>query len=149
MNPEQQRVPLNEPLYGATLPEALRRFFKKYATFSGYASRSEYWWVQLVFFIVSLVPMIGLLSVEDEPYTPLSGFSVISLVFAIILTIAIIVPSLAVTWRRLHDAGFSGALFFLSFIPYLGSFIVLILTILPTKPEARKPQWDDTTSVGY
>lgn len=35
---------LSAPLYGASFPQAVSRFFRKYATFSGRASRSEYWW---------------------------------------------------------------------------------------------------------
>ena len=53
MSPPQESAkgaaaPVDSPLRGASLPEALRRFFAKYATFSGRASRSEYWWWVLV-----------------------------------------------------------------------------------------------------
>lgn len=70
---------LSTPLYGATPGQAITRFFRKYATFSGRASRSEYWWVALAIFVVSLVPMIliivGMVSgvthvlAEREPIT--------------------------------------------------------------------------------
>src|SRR6185312_8282818 len=48
-------VPLDQPLYGASFGQAIKRFFTKYATFSGRASRSEYWWVQLFNFIIVAV----------------------------------------------------------------------------------------------
>ncbi len=39
--PAKAAVPISQPLYGATIVEAVTRFFKKYATFSGRASRSQ------------------------------------------------------------------------------------------------------------
>jgi hypothetical protein len=50
-----EQVPLDKPLYGATFGQAISRFFKKYATFSGRASRSEYWWWVLASAIISAV----------------------------------------------------------------------------------------------
>ena len=50
--PPTGETPLWAPLYGASLPQAVRRFFAKYADFSGRASRSEYWWWYLVTVIV-------------------------------------------------------------------------------------------------
>ncbi len=46
-------TPLSQPLYGASIGQAVSRFFKKYATFSGRASRSEFWWWYLVFVVVT------------------------------------------------------------------------------------------------
>src|SRR6478672_3799532 len=48
-------VPRWAPLYGASLPEAVPRYFRKYATLSGRASRSEFWWWALVNGIASLI----------------------------------------------------------------------------------------------
>lgn len=53
------KAPLNQPLYGASFMQATKRFFKKYARFSGYASRSEYWFASLFLFLISLIPTIG------------------------------------------------------------------------------------------
>ena len=54
-SPQTGETPLWAPLYGATLQQAVQRFFKKYAIFSGRASRSEYWWWALVSLIVGIV----------------------------------------------------------------------------------------------
>ncbi|MCB4208648.1 DUF805 domain-containing protein [Arthrobacter sp. UM1] len=43
---------LDLPLYGATLPQAFTRFFKRYANFHGRSSRSEFWWMSLVVMVV-------------------------------------------------------------------------------------------------
>jgi len=155
-------APLNQPLYGATLMQAVKRFFKKYARFSGYASRSEYWFATLALMLLSLIPAAGMgigtfmTGVEGSTYNSnvSSHFSVsqtaglaITLISALLLFIlwaATIVPSLAITWRRLHDAGFSGLMFFLSFIPYVGGLILIVFAVLPTKPEARRVEWEDS-----
>ncbi|PRZ15620.1 DUF805 domain-containing protein [Nesterenkonia sandarakina] len=60
---------LNEPLYGASLGQAIRRFFGKYAHFKGYASRSEYWWIQLFMAVIG-----GLISIPYlQTYDPVQG----------------------------------------------------------------------------
>jgi len=46
---------LSQPLYGASMGQAVVRFFKKYARFKGYASRSEHWWVALAQFVLYVV----------------------------------------------------------------------------------------------
>ena len=51
----ESSVPLSQPLYGATLGQAVKRYFTKYATTSGRASRSEYWWATLAVGLVNLV----------------------------------------------------------------------------------------------
>lgn len=93
--------------------EAIKACFQKYATFSGRARRSEYWYFYLFTFLVSFVldciPLIGVLSS--------------------IWWLAQIIPSLAVTVRRFHDIGKSGwnylfiAIPELLFIGYIFSFI--------------------------
>ena len=52
---------LSQPLYGASIGQAITRFFKKYATFSGRASRSEYWWVYLMNSVIGMVLVFALL----------------------------------------------------------------------------------------
>ena len=72
--------------------EAIKVCFQKYATFSGRARRSEYWYFYLFTFLVSLVldciPLLGVLS--------------------FVWWLAQLIPSLAVTVRRFHDIGKSG-----------------------------------------
>lgn len=148
---------LSRPLYGATFGQAIRRFFKAYTKFHGRASRSEYWWVTLFMFLASLAPMvlyiIGLLvigasSARYDGYSYSMGSEaatgtgiamvVISGVLLLGLFCATIVPSLAVVWRRLHDANLAGPLYFLSFIPYVGGLVVLVFMLLGPKPEGRR-----------
>ncbi|HEX6741470.1 MAG TPA: DUF805 domain-containing protein [Sphingomicrobium sp.] len=78
------------PIEWAVLP------LKKYAVFSGRAPRAEYWWFYLATFVINIP-----LSIADEA---IASWSPLSSLFSL----AIFVPSLAVTTRRLHDTNRSG-----------------------------------------
>ena len=133
-------APLSQPLYGATIGQAVNRFFKKYATFSGRASLSEYWWVALVFGIVNVVLSIiffaagGIGAYSNPPELPAAA--VVIAVIWFVFELAIIVPTIAVTVRRLHDGNFAGWFYLLSLVGL--SIVVFILTLLPSKPEGAR-----------
>nr|WP_244598285.1 DUF805 domain-containing protein [Pseudohoeflea suaedae] len=93
----------------------MRTVFRKYATFSGRARRPEYWWFVLFTFVTSLV-----FSVLDAM---LFGMDVEPL--STIFSLAILIPSLAVGARRLHDVGRTGWWLLLGLIPIIG-WIILI-----------------------
>ena len=130
--------PLELPHYGISFGGAIARGFKKYATFAGRASRSEYWWWTLFTFLTYLVLgllafAVGTATSRDGGRTP--GLLAIPLiiVFAVFF-LGIIVPTLALTVRRLHDAGYSGLFALFLLIPYLGSLIIVIFALLPSSP---------------
>ena len=134
-------APLSQPLYGASFGQAVQRFFAKYATASGRASRSEYWWVVLAIALVNIVFSI-LLSVAGG-FTPntdgtanLSGGAIAIIVVWGIIYLGLIIPIIALTVRRLHDGNFSGWFYLLTFIGL--SIVVFILTLLPSKPEGAR-----------
>lgn len=101
-----------------TFKEAVKICWSKYADFTGRARRSEYWWFCLFTLLVMLLPLIGLIvsavgvGVSVDDYSSFSGGWFIALVFSFIILMIIalvfLVPSLAVTTRRLHDTGRSG-----------------------------------------
>jgi uncharacterized membrane protein YhaH (DUF805 family) len=133
---------LAQPFYGAPFGAAVQRFWKKYATFSGRASRSEYWWWFLVSFLVSGI-LSGLSYIGGGPTGSNGGPTALYIIFSIVLGIwglATIVPSLAISWRRLHDSNHSGGFWFLSFIPLVGGIILLVFVLLP--PDARGERFD-------
>lgn len=112
---------------------ALRYFFKHYTDFSGRATRYEFWMTQLGLFIVLILGSIlgGLLtetSVDDGPLVLLLG----------VFCIVVLIPSLALCWRRLHDSGKSGALYFLGLIPYIGGLILLVFFLLDSERGTNK-----------
>jgi uncharacterized membrane protein YhaH (DUF805 family) len=116
---------------------------KNYATFSGRATRSEYWWFILFYslcMIVLFIPVIlppALTADGEEPSRGLTALGLVGLLLFFGFFLATVVPSIAVTVRRLHDAGFSGWMYLLGFIPYVGGFIILVLACLGSKPDNK------------
>ena len=108
--------------------QAISSCFSKYATFSGRARRSEYWYWTLFAFLVSLLvyPMdgiaFGMWGFWDAG--PLGTFS----------SLALFVPSLAVSIRRLHDINKSGW-WFLTLLTGIGILLLLYWAVLPSKEE--------------
>ena len=103
---------------------AVSTCFKKYATFSGRASRSEYWYFTLFYMVVSAVLS---LIFQDQ------SMSALSTVFSLVT----LVPTLAVSWRRMHDIGKSGAWSLLVLLPIIGTIIVLIWECKDSQPGSN------------
>ncbi len=91
-----------------TFSESIRVCFSKYATFTGRASRSEFWW--FVLFLVLASAACGVVS--DK----------LSAAF----TIATLVPAMAVGARRLHDVDKSGWMQLIGLIPIVGWILVIV-----------------------
>lgn len=125
---------LDLPYYGIGFGDAVRRAFQKYARFDGRASRSEFWWYYLGVMLASIVLYVPLMVGAAAESTALSViFGIVFFAF----WVAIIVPTIAISVRRLHDAGFSGWLYLLTLVPCV-SIVVIVLLILPSKPEGAK-----------
>ena len=121
---------------------AYKNFFKNFAEFTGRSTRPDYWWVWLGNLILS-IPFwiiyfytVFLSAVMDSVSDSASEatFMVLGLVVIIyaIFYLAILVPTLALSVRRLRDAGFHWAFIFLRFAP-MGGIALLILHAMPTK----------------
>lgn len=155
---------LTRPLYGATFGQAVPRFFRSYAKFSGRASRSEYWWVALFTLLVAAVPAVlavvgltGMTVAETLSLNGDDGFSATralwagaGILFALgvallaVLLLSVLVPSLALAWRRLHDANLPGPLAVLTFatcVPHIGwlaDITMIIFALLPSRTDGRR-----------
>lgn len=92
---------------------AIRSGFQNFATFTGRASRSAYWWWFLFSAIVSIVA---------------SSFGDL---LSIIVSLGLVLPSLAVGWRRMHDTGHGG---FWSLVP----IVSLIFSLTPSQLSENK-----------
>ena len=105
---------------------------KKYATFDGRARRREYWFFALISFVVLVALVVADIAMgtfsEDARIGLLSG----------LYALAILIPSIAVTMRRLHDTNRSGWWVLLNLIPYLGSLVILVLACLDSQPGANR-----------
>ena len=98
--------------------EAYKKFFKNYVNFNGRSTRSDYWYVILINAIIGFVlGFIGGLIPDLEGVT-----SVISTIYSI----AVFIPGIAIAVRRLHDINKSGWFYLLSFIPLVGTIILIV-----------------------
>jgi uncharacterized membrane protein YhaH (DUF805 family) len=102
--------------------------WKKYAEFNGRARRKEYWMFHL--FNVLIVFALLILSGIAESLFPGSDGVKLFAVLVIVYFMAILIPSLAVMVRRLHDTGKSGMWVFISFIPAFGGLILFFFMLM-------------------
>lgn len=122
------------PLFNASPVQALKRFWSKGLTFTGRASRSEYWWMSLWQAVAYFA--IGLLIVLAGTISSAAGWLTLFVLLCCLLLAAI--PSIALQVRRLHDTNQSGWLILLHLIPYLGSFILFIFMLMPSNPAGAR-----------
>ncbi|MEG3613569.1 DUF805 domain-containing protein [Isoptericola haloaureus] len=120
--------------------EAVKTVFGKYATFSGRARRSEFWWWALFTFLVSIVVSIivsatGGYSINTETMMPEFGASYL---LVVVVNLAFLLPSLAVTVRRLHDTDRSGFWWFIGLVPFVGPIVLLVFMVLEGSPGANR-----------
>lgn len=124
------------PLPGANPVQAFLRFWKRGLRFSGRASRSEYWWMVLInFAIVYGSTLVAMSPTFGNAYAdPMAGVSM----FASLYLLASLVPSLAVTVRRLHDSNTSGFMALTALIPAVGFFVLLVFALMGSRPEGAR-----------
>jgi uncharacterized membrane protein YhaH (DUF805 family) len=108
---------------------------RRYADFSGRSRRKEYWMFILGYFLLYAVLGIVFFAGGDfSGYDPAMGMTGLPLALVMVfgvVTLALIIPSIAVQVRRFHDQDKSGWLVLLSFIPYIGGIIVIVFMCLP------------------
>lgn len=104
---------------------------RQYADFSGRARRMEYWMFVLFNLIFAIVAAVldTLIGFASE-----GGFGVISSLYSL----AMIIPGLAVSVRRLHDVGKSGWMILIALIPLIGSIWLLVLYFTDSQPGANQ-----------
>ena len=101
--------------------------FRDYAVFDGRSTRSEYWSFSLIGFMIQI--LINQYDIQSNLWNDEHSIGVASTIFYL----AIFVPSLAVSWRRLHDIGKSGWMTLLWLVPVVGWIWILILLITPSQ----------------
>ena len=122
---------------------AYKNFFKNYAEFTGRSTRPDFWWVWLGNLILSIPFWIiyfyilylstAMASVSDSASeAAFMFFGLVAIIYAVFY-LAILVPTIALSVRRLRDAGFHWAFIFLHFVPMVGRFALLVLLAMPSK----------------
>jgi len=120
--------------------EAIKTCFKKYAGFSGRASRPEFWWFVLFYYLVILLPVVPLIAIDassvnhaafEEPGST-TAVGVFGVLVGVAL-LALLIPYLAAGVRRLHDTGKSGWWWLISFVPF-GSIVLIVFLAIEGNP---------------
>ena len=127
--------------------EAYKKFWKGYVDFEGRSTRSDYWFAYLanmltvVAFYVLLAVFGGIAGATDSSF--LAVISLILLLIFFAYGIAACLPGIAVTVRRLRDAGYHWAYIFIPLIPFVGIFILIFLLCQPTEVEVPSNNVDN------
>lgn len=108
-----------------TFGDAVRSVLTQYTGFSGRARRSEYWYFLLFSFLVSTVA-----SMIDA--------ALHSVVLGLLVTLGLILPSLAVGVRRLHDIGRSGWWLLIALIPLVGAIVLIVFACTDSQPGPNR-----------
>jgi len=123
------------------MKEAVVSVLTNWNNFSGRACRSEFWYFSLAAFlfsflfstIISLIEIAtGIVDIESGP-----EMGIVSIIFSLLLSLLLFVPSLSVTARRLQDRGWSGW-WQLLYLTIVGVLVIIVLNILPAKEDENK-----------
>src|SRR6185436_4072398 len=104
-----------------------------YATFSGRSSRSAYWYWVLFAFIVGVVATIIDIAIGSR-------------IVSVITSLALLLPGLAVTVRRLHDIGRSGWWVLIVLVPFIGAIVLIVFALQPSEGPNSYGDRPDTGS---
>lgn len=115
-HPAHRPAPPAPPVFepgSLTFAEAVRSVLAQYATFSGRARRSEFWWYQLFGFLVGVVASVLDTTLDTD-------------LVSTVVTLALLVPSLAVGARRLHDTDRTGWWQLIALVPLAGLIVLIV-----------------------
>jgi len=139
---------------------AIRSVFTKYATFTGRSSRSEFWWwilfewltrsflgfIYTMTMLAIIVPKADALKDQAEASVQALLGAIFNPMYFVLLawSLALLLPSLAVTVRRFHDIGRSGWFVLLTFIPVVGT--ILMILFLVEESDSGANAWGEPPS---
>nr|WP_273400567.1 DUF805 domain-containing protein [Bifidobacterium indicum] len=111
--------PIDQPWYGIDFINASKRFFTKYATFKGRASRGEYWWSILLNVLIYMACGVFLALAPDT----------IAEAVVDAASVALFVPNIAVAVRRLHDSNMSGLWYLMPTVTTVTGSVFLLIGV--------------------
>jgi uncharacterized membrane protein YhaH (DUF805 family) len=106
------------------------KVLKAYAVFSGRARRKEYW----MFLLINVLITIGLALLDGLLHFQVAGKGILSTLYGL----AVVIPSLAVGVRRLHDTSRSGWWLLIGLLPFVGALILLVFFVLDSTPGTNR-----------
>lgn len=105
-----------------SLGQAVTSVLKNYAVFRGRAPRSEFWWYYLAYVVVAVIVFF----IDNA----IGANSILLSIFFL----ALLLPTLAVQIRRLHDTDRAGWWWFIGFVPFVGGIVLLVFFCLASTP---------------
>lgn len=113
---------------------------RKYADFTGRARRKEFWlfWLFLIGIEIVFSILIGVAGGSMADYSAMSGPAMGLFVIYGLVMLALLIPSLAVSIRRLHDTNRTAWWILLALIPFLGALVLIIFYLLDGTPGPNK-----------
>ena len=107
------------------------KVLKQYAVFSGRAQRKEYWMFVLFNILISIALAVvdGMTGTLDEQ----TGYGLLSGIYSL----AVLIPSIAVAVRRLHDTGRSAWWLLIVLLPLVGAIVLLVFMVLDSEPGSN------------
>jgi uncharacterized membrane protein YhaH (DUF805 family)/cold shock CspA family protein len=119
-----------------------------YSNFRGRARRREFWSFALFSFVgLMLLTVAGIgfdfaagnmAEIATDSDFSADGAPLITFALTGLATLALVVPSIAVTVRRIHDIGLSGWFWLITFVPSVGSLIILVFTLIPSQRHPNR-----------
>lgn len=122
--------------------QAIQSGFKNFVTWRGRATRSEYWWWMLFVYLVQIpFSIIYSLSIQNIMFTgefDVSMFFNWAYYLLVVVGLVLFLPSLSMLIRRLHDTDRSGGWYWILLVPFVGSIVLLVFTLLPSTPGPNR-----------
>ncbi|MBM9519962.1 DUF805 domain-containing protein [Desulforhopalus vacuolatus] len=105
---------------------------KKYAVFNGRAQRKEYWYFILFNMIISIV--LGIIDGGMGSFSAQTGIGLLGSLYML----AVFLPGIAVSIRRLHDTARSGWWLLIALLPLIGVIVLIVFMVQDSKPGANQ-----------
>ena len=105
---------------------------KKYAVFSGRSRRKEYWYFTLFNVVIAIV--LTLIDMMIGTFDSDTGYGVLNTIYSL----GVLLPTLGVSVRRLHDTNRSGWWILIGFLPIIGAIVLLIFFVKDSEPGTNR-----------
>jgi uncharacterized membrane protein YhaH (DUF805 family) len=115
---------------------------KKYAVFSGRSRRMEFWYFVLFNIVVGVV--LALIDILLGTFSAAGNIGLLSSIYSL----AVLIPTLAVIVRRLHDIDRTGWWIFINLIPLIGTIVLLVFALTPGTPGSNRYGPDPKQATG-
>ncbi len=112
------------------------KVLKQYAEFEGRARRKEFWMFSLIHFLIIMA--LQTVTFMIAGMNPESGVGVFLMGLLGLYSLAVFIPSLAVSVRRLHDTGRSGWWLLISLVPVIGAIALIVFYVQDSQPGANQ-----------